>query len=191
MFVKSTALLRLRLKKGMVTLSWRNMSMFKGTIRTLDTGIGFLPHIDKRHKGGEDAYWTSDTMIAVADGVGGWADSGVDPALYSRRLWLNIKEKYLKDREKGIDAVHTTLNDPKELLTRAVEDTRERGSSTAVIWMLDTQKNYLHTANLGDSGYLLLRKSGYDLVTLFRSKEQTHGFNFPYQVGSGGGNYFR
>lgn len=52
--------------------------------------------------------------------------------------------------------------------------------------MLDSQGNYLHTANLGDSGYLLLRQSGYDLVTLYRSKEQTHGFNFPFQVGVGG-----
>ena len=25
-------------------------------------------------------------MIAVADGVGGWATKGVDPAIYSRRL---------------------------------------------------------------------------------------------------------
>jgi protein phosphatase PTC7 len=52
--------------------------------------------------------------------------------------------------------------------------------------MLDTEGDYLHTANLGDSGYLLLRKNGFDLVPLFRTKEQTHGFNFPFQVGVGG-----
>mmetsp|Transcript_20680 Transcript_20680/g.20421 ORF Transcript_20680/g.20421 Transcript_20680/m.20421 type:complete len:135 (+) Transcript_20680:2-406(+) len=134
MFVKSKFLVRLRLlTKSLGLTSCRNMSMFKGTVRTLDTGVGFIPHMEKRHKGGEDAYCTSDTMVAVADGVGGWADSGVDPALYSRRLCLNIKDRYLKDRDKGIDAIHSTLNNPKELLTRAVEETRERGSSTAVI----------------------------------------------------------
>lgn len=45
-----------------------------------------IPHIDKRAKGGEDAYAATDTMVAIADGVGGWADAGVDPAIYSRRL---------------------------------------------------------------------------------------------------------
>lgn len=44
----------------------------------------------------------------------------------------------------------------------------------------------MYTCNLGDSGYLLLRKSGMDLVSIFRSKEQTHSFNFPFQVGTGG-----
>jgi protein phosphatase PTC7 len=52
--------------------------------------------------------------------------------------------------------------------------------------MLDTQQNYLHCANLGDSGYLILRKNGLDLLPVYRSIEQTHGFNFPYQVGVGG-----
>jgi len=93
---------------------------------------------------------------------------------------------YEADLKKGIESIHSTLNKPRDLLTYAVSETRERGSSTAVICMLDSHNSKLHTVNLGDSGYLLLRKSGYDLVTLFRSKEQTHGFNFPYQVGVGG-----
>ena len=68
----------------------------------------------------------------------------------------------------------------------AAEDTRETGSCTCVIASLDRYDPKLLTANLGDSGYLLLRKSGLDLITLFRSKEQTHAFNFPYQIGTGG-----
>lgn len=44
----------------------------------------------------------------------------------------------------------------------------------------------LYSANLGDSGYLLLRKEGLDLVTKYRTKEQQHSFNFPFQVGTGG-----
>ena len=44
----------------------------------------------------------------------------------------------------------------------------------------------MHTANLGDSGFLLLRKNGLDLVSVFRSTEQQHSFNFPFQVGTGG-----
>lgn len=60
------------------------------------------------------------------------------------------------------------------------------GSSTCVIACLDKAKPLLYTVNLGDSGYMLLRKSGFDLVQVFKSKEQTHSFNFPFQVGTGG-----
>ena len=42
--------------------------------------------MSKRHKGGEDAATLTDRVLAIADGVGGWAESNVDPAKYSRRL---------------------------------------------------------------------------------------------------------
>lgn len=50
-----------------------------------------IPHDDKRYKGGEDAYTTSPKLIAVADGVGGWADRGVDPGLFSKQLCKDIQ----------------------------------------------------------------------------------------------------
>ena len=156
-------------------------------IRVFKSGVYMIPHMAKVDKGGEDAYTVTDTMLAVADGVGGWSDAGVDPAKYSRQLCRNIRDIYEKHQEENRpDSINSTLNRPVELLVQAVGETREKGSSTAVLCMLDTQGNYLHTANLGDSGYLLLRRSGLDLVTLYRSKEQTHGFNFPFQVGVGG-----
>jgi serine/threonine protein phosphatase PrpC len=45
-----------------------------------------LPHMQKRHKGGEDAAVLTDRVLSVADGVGGWAENNIDPANYSRRL---------------------------------------------------------------------------------------------------------
>ena len=48
------------------------------------TGVFLRPHDDKVHKGGEDAYIATESLIAVADGVGGWADHGVDPGLFSK-----------------------------------------------------------------------------------------------------------
>ena len=45
-----------------------------------------LPHIQKRSKGGEDAAVITDRMLAVADGVGGWAENNIDPARFARRL---------------------------------------------------------------------------------------------------------
>ena len=133
------------------------------------------PHPAKREKGGEDAASVTENVIAVADGVGGWAESGVDPAKYSRGLCSNI-DKLVKNDTDG----QRYQTDPRRLLIDAVEDTRVMGSSTCVIATLDRDEAHLHTCNLGDSGYLLLRKSGIDLISLFRSKEQTHSFNFPY-----------
>lgn len=53
---------------------------------------------------------------------------------------------------------------PKELLMEAVHSNREIGSSTCVLATLDEKEPLLYTANMGDSGYLLLRKEGLDLI---------------------------
>ena len=45
-----------------------------------------IPHPDKVEKGGEDAYYANSNLLAVADGVGGWNNQGIDPSLYSRAL---------------------------------------------------------------------------------------------------------
>ena len=45
-----------------------------------------IPHPEKAHRGGEDAYFNSSHMLVVADGVGGWNNQGVDPSKYSRFL---------------------------------------------------------------------------------------------------------
>ena len=42
------------------------------------------------------------------------------------------------------------------------------------------------TCNLGDSGYMLLREVNNELGIVYESKEQQHGFNFPYQIGTNG-----
>ena len=42
----------------------------------------------------------------------------------------------------------------------------------------------LHSANLGDSGFMVIRNGR----TLFKSPPQQQSFNFPYQLGSEGGN---
>jgi protein phosphatase PTC7 len=49
------------------------------------SGAVLVPHPDKAEKGGEDACFVLRELGAfgVMDGVGGWADEGVDPAAYS------------------------------------------------------------------------------------------------------------
>lgn len=143
-------------------------------------GIAVNPHPAKRDKGGEDAATITESFIALADGVGGWAESGIDPAKYSRQLCKNIQGLIMYD-----NGVKYMCN-PKLLCVEAAELTTETGSSTCVIASLDKEAPILYTSNLGDSGYLLVRVTDKDVVSIFRSKEQTHGFNFPYQIGTNG-----
>ena len=58
------------------------------------SGVALLPHDDKVAKGGEDAYTISDRLIAMADGVGGWAEEGIDSGLFSKQLTKDIQSLY-------------------------------------------------------------------------------------------------
>ena len=41
----------------------------------------------------------SESLIAVADGVGGWNNKGVDPGIFARELCGHVKEGWLRHRE--------------------------------------------------------------------------------------------
>lgn len=77
-------------------------------------GSHMIPHPQKAYKGGEDAMYTSDNLLVVADGVGGWADQGVDPGLYSKKLCEIIGKKIQKSNDRYID-------NPQQLLVDAVK----------------------------------------------------------------------
>ena len=53
------------------------------------------------------------------------------------------------------------------------------GSSTACLGILDKENGELQTLNLGDSGFCIFRNG----ETFYKSKEQYHDLNVPYQVG--------
>ncbi|XP_057528565.1 probable protein phosphatase 2C 80 isoform X3 [Amaranthus tricolor] len=135
----------------------------------------YLPHPDKVATGGEDAHFICEEkkVIGVADGVGGWADVGVDAGFYSRLLMSNSVTAILEDSNNGVD--------PAKILEKAHAETNVIGSSTACIIAL-TDKG-IHAINLGDSGFIVIR----DGTTVFRSPAQQYGFNFPYQLASGTG----
>jgi len=143
----------------------------------LHSQVGFLPHPSKVAKGGEDAFFIGEdgNSIGVADGVGGWAEVGVDPAIYARNLMLLSKEAYDKEKKK----------EPLEILNFAYNKMNKklRGSSTACILVLDSKK--IDCANLGDSGFALYRRSqDGGFKSIYKSKEQQHQFNYPYQLGT-------
>ncbi|MCO5547956.1 hypothetical protein L7F22_001411 [Adiantum nelumboides] len=138
----------------------------------LRSGGAIRPHPSKLKSGGEDAYLIEgDSWAGVADGVGGWAMSGIDSGLYSRELMKNCG--LLAKNQKGIP-------NPKSVIIKGVKRTQAIGSCTAVLAALHNQ--ILYVANVGDSGFLIVR----DGRVLARSKPMQHGFNFPFQIGSEG-----
>ncbi|XP_061357239.1 probable protein phosphatase 2C 55 [Gastrolobium bilobum] len=142
---------------------------------TLFSGSCYLPHPDKEDTGGEDAHFicTDEQAIGVADGVGGWADVGVNAGLFARELMSN-SVRAIAEEPKG------SIN-PARVLEKAHSNAKAKGSSTACIIAL-TDKG-LQAINLGDSGFIVVR----DGCTIFRSPVQQHDFNFTYQLESGNG----
>ena len=116
-----------------------------------------IPHPLKAATGGEDAYLVSGWgrgAVAVADGVGGWAAEGVDPALYPRRLMAACEEALAAgagaapEAEPGAAAL--------AVLEAAHARTDEPGSCTAVVGLLQPGGR-LSVANLGDTSLRLVR----------------------------------
>ncbi|XP_021835398.1 probable protein phosphatase 2C 55 isoform X2 [Spinacia oleracea] len=138
----------------------------------LHSGSCYLPHPDKVATGGEDAHFICEEkrVIGVADGVGGWADVGVDAGIYARLLMSNSMIAIQENSKDGVN--------PAIILEKAHADTDVMGSSTACIIALTDQG--IHAINLGDSGFIVIR----DGTTVFRSPVQQYGFNFPYQLAS-------
>eukprot|EP00884_Botryococcus_braunii_P010661 jgi/Botrbrau1/19597/Bobra.0035s0075.1 len=178
----------------------------------LKIGATAIPHPDKAHYGGEDAHFTSDVMggaLGVADGVGGWAESGINPAEYSRSLmkvacaWLEgepvtavtlshmVSTPQASNENGPMPAASSPPLDlfslpiegeipPKAALAVAHAATRLPGSATACILVLDQTTETLTAANLGDSGFLLVRKG----KPLVRSEALQHFFDCPLQLGA-------
>ncbi|KAL2966599.1 hypothetical protein AAZX31_16G126700 [Glycine max] len=148
---------------------------FGGERLKLFSGSCYLPHPDKEDTGGEDAHFicTDEQAIGVADGVGGWADVGVNAGLFARELMSHSVRAIEEEPKNSIN--------PARVLEKAHSCTKAKGSSTAcIITLTDTG---LHAINLGDSGFIVVR----DGCTIFRSPVQQHGFNFTYQLESGNG----
>lgn len=94
-------------------------------------GSLYLPKEDKLKPRGEDAHFMciEEKTIGVADGVGGWAKTGVDAGEYSRELMTNSTIAVLNQPKGAVD--------PKQVLNEAYSNTKARGSSTACIITLN------------------------------------------------------
>ena len=153
-------------------------------VMTLATGACALPHPEKVATGGEDAYFiaTNNLAMGIADGVGGWRESGVDPGEYSRSL-MRTACSFFEASSSVCDSL-VTMKEweewARQSLAVAHAKTRLPGSSTACVLVLNPERNWLSAANLGDSGFVVIRNG----TILFQTPSLQHFFDCPFQFGA-------
>lgn len=123
----------------------------------------------------EDAFFISDdaSTFGVADGVGIWSEMGTDPSIYSTNLLERIKDYF--EEHKDSNLYEGLVYGYKKNMDEKIE-----GSST--VCLAQIKGDNLHILNLGDSGFAIFRDNEFKI----KSVEQTHSFNYPYQLGAGG-----
>ncbi|KAJ2986532.1 hypothetical protein NUW58_g4982 [Xylaria curta] len=149
------------------------------------------PHTDreerpksKRPASGQDAFFisrvgdTNAVALGVADGVGGWEESGVDPADFAHSFCDYMASAAYENRSSSGENPLT----PKALMQRGYDDVcKDRsihaGGSTASV-AIASEDGKLEIANLGDSGFVHIRLNAVHTY----SEPQTHAFNTPYQL---------
>ncbi|KAI4518157.1 phosphatase 2C-like domain-containing protein [Schizophyllum commune] len=143
---------------------------------------------------GEDFFCVQAMKCDSVDGVGGWADSGVDPALFAQAMMYHTA-RYSRAAWAGEPEIDPTLDyeereevegwelTPYECMDLAYGGVlRERGvlggASTACLITLNAASGLLRSANLGDSGYAVVRSKN----VIYHQEPQTHYFNCPLQL---------
>lgn len=136
-----------------------------------------------RPDSGHDAFFVSrvndsgSVAFGVADGVGGWVDSGVDPADFSHGFC-----DYMAAAAYQHDSASSPTLTARQLMQKGYDavcnDTSlQAGGSTACVGIASPDGT-LEVANLGDSGFLQLRLNAVNAY----SEPQTHAFNTPFQL---------
>ncbi|KIL95344.1 hypothetical protein FAVG1_00080 [Fusarium avenaceum] len=136
-----------------------------------------------RPESGHDAFFVSrvndsgSVAFGVADGVGGWVDSGVDPADFSHGF-CDYMALAAHEHQTSSEAPLTARKLMQKGYDAICNDRSLRaGGSTACVAIAGADGN-LEVANLGDSGFLQLRLNGVHSY----SDPQTHAFNTPFQL---------
>jgi protein phosphatase PTC7 len=136
----------------------------------------------------------TDSYVAfgVADGVFMWRNLGIDAGMFSRRLMGVASEVFGEDHENveftlESDAdVQKTIGSPEHLLRASFEEVTSegiKGSTTACIATIDATRGVMRAANVGDSGFMLIRGDPGMREVAHRSPHQEHEFGRPFQLG--------
>lgn len=131
------------------------------------------------------------TVLAVFDGVGSWTiDKDINAGLFSKEC-ANITKQLINSSNNNNIAL-TPLNILQQIW-HTICNKKIRGGSTACILTHREHASQVQCANLGDSGFVVLRPhSVYDdntntykqcLNVVFHSTFQWHYFNCPLQLG--------
>ena len=160
---------RTRAVPTMIRFPWQKSAEDEPKIHlNFDVGYAYLAHPEKNT--GEDAFFVQGNTAGVFDGVSGAAETrGVDPRLFSQTLAAITQAKVV---EYG----------PENVVRAAIEAADENeqiGASTACVLGMD-EFGRVFGINLGDSGVRIVRNG----KLLFRTREQQHFFNCPYQIGT-------
>ncbi|GMH23718.1 hypothetical protein Nepgr_025561 [Nepenthes gracilis] len=138
----------------------------------LSSGAASLPHPAEALTGVEGAYFVAcQNWFGVADGVGQWSLEGIRAGHYAQELMQNC-EKLLSSKEN-------VLTDVKCVLKQSAAAAVSHGSATVLIAHFDHQ--VLHVANIGDTGYCIIRNG----FAYQKSSPLFHEFNFPLQIARG------
>ena len=127
--------------------------------------------------------------LGVADGVFMWRKQGIDAGLFSRRLMGVASEVFADEEGKTLETRWDPRSDrdrPEALLQAAYEGVigeKIKGSSTACIATVDAAYGLMRTANVGDSGFMLVRGDPGSRHVAHRSPHQEHEFGRPFQLG--------
>ncbi|KAJ5097600.1 hypothetical protein N7456_008321 [Penicillium angulare] len=136
----------------------------------------FVSRVGSHRQAEQYAEGAEAVAFAVADGVGGWTESRVDPADFSHGIC-----GHMADTALAWDESAEKLR-PKQLLQSGYDLVKsdpsvKAGGSTASVGIA-LPDGRVELANLGDSGSVLLRLA----AVHHYSTPQTHGFNTPYQL---------
>ncbi|OMJ69878.1 hypothetical protein SteCoe_32292 [Stentor coeruleus] len=133
-----------------------------------------------KDQGSADA-WIIDhekQMFGVADGVSEWSTFGLDPSRFPIELMKHCLDILYEFKEN--DQEYTDLLE--RIVLEATQRIKSYGSSTLLLALC--RNSLLYTYCLGDSSFIVLRKRDEtsNLITVYRSVEQQHQFNCPFQL---------
>jgi len=127
--------------------------------------------------------------LGVADGVTDWAERGFKSS-------AELAQTLMRKCHSAVKQEMLRIRKPRELMQHAYTymkqccgNTQTALPGTTTICVATVEKyapHLLHVANLGDSGFMLLRKVEHPrsrFIPALQSAEQMHGPDFPYQLG--------
>ncbi|XP_021751215.1 probable protein phosphatase 2C 62 isoform X2 [Chenopodium quinoa] len=138
---------------------------------SISSAVASLEHFPEALTGGKDAHFVLKNWFGVADSVGQWSLGGVDMGLYAHEFMQNC--------EKLLKSTSARLTNVKQLLQQSAAITQSTGAARVLIAHLD--KEVLHVANIGDSGFVIIRNG----TVVQKSSPMIHEFSFPYAIGLG------